>query len=548
MRSIRLNRLALPLVIACVFSAGCGDDGGGGSSDPLLDQGALLQRSIDGSNNNAAHPDWGRAGTQLLRRAPAAYADGVSAPSGNTRPNPRVISNALNAQSESILNPQGASDYLWQWGQFLDHDLDLSDASFPTEPFDIPVPIGDPVFDPDSSGNVIIPLNRSIYDLSTGTGPDNPRQQLSLLTAYIDGSNVYGSDAVRAAALRENDGSGRLKTSTGNLLPFNTAGLPNLGGSGSNLFIAGDVRANEQASLTAMHTLWMREHNRLADELRGKEPGLSDDEIYERARSVVGALIQVITYNEFLPVLLGPDPLPPYAGYNAAVDATIETTFSTASYRLGHTLLSPVIQRLDADLQTIPAGPMPLRDAFLSPQRILDEGGIEPILRGLASQRAQRVDLLVVDDVRNFLVLDAPGGIRLDLPSLNIQRGRDHGLPDYNTIRVAYGLPRVPSFAEITSDTERQEKLREVYGDVEGIDPWIGGLAEDPRPPSMVGELITTVITDQFTRLRDGDRFWYQNVFTPAAVHELEQTTLADVIRRNTDIGNELQDDVFMVN
>jgi hypothetical protein len=457
------------------------------------------------------------------------------------------VSNALNAQSELFANPEGASDFLWQWGQFLDHDLDLSDTGFPVEPFDIPVPIGDPVFDPNSTGDAVILLNRSIYDLSTGIGTDNPRQQLNLLTAYIDASNVYGSDAIREAALRQADGSGRLKTSPGNLLPFNTVGLPNLGGPGSNLFLAGDIRANEQASLTTMHTLWVREHNRLADELRGIEPGLSGDEIYSRARAVVGALIQVITYNEFLPVLIGSETLTPYAGYDPSVDAGIETTFSTASYRLGHTLLSPVIQRLAADGTTISQGPMPLRDAFLSPQRILDEGGIEPILRGLASQRAQRVDLLVVDDVRNFLVLDAPGGIRLDLPSLNIQRGRDHGLPDYNTIRAAYGLPRVTSFAQITSNPERQDKLSDVYGDVDQIDPWIGGLAEDKHPPSMVGELITSVLTDQFERLRDGDRFWYQNAFSASAVRELERTTLADVIRRNTTIGDELQDDAFRV-
>lgn len=542
------NRLLAGLLAGALGAwTGCGSDDGGHNSDPLLDPGAMQIRAIDGAGNNLAHPSWGQAGTQLRRRAAASYADGISEPSAPDGPNPRAVSNALNAQSELFPNSAGASDFLWQWGQFVDHDLDLSDTGFPAEAFDIPVPAGDPVFDPNGTGGAVILLNRSIYDLSTGTDSSNPRQQLNLLTAYIDASNVYGSDAIREAALRAADGSGRLKTSPGDLLPFNTFGLPNLGGPGSNLFLAGDIRSNEQASLTAMHTLWVREHNRLADELRGKEPGLSGDEIYGRARAVVGALMQVITYNEFLPLLIGPDALRPYEGYDSSVNAGIETTFSTASYRLGHTLLSPTIQRLQADGTSIPQGPMRLRDAFLSPQRILDDGGIEPILRGLASQRAQRVDLLVIDDVRNFLVLDFPGGIRLDLPSLNIQRGRDHGLPDYNSIRAAYGLARVTSFAEITSDTERQAALEAVYGDVDSIDPWIGGLGEDTRPPSMFGELITTVLTDQFERLRDGDRFWYQNVFSASAVRELERTRLSDVIRRNTSIGSELQDDAFRV-
>jgi peroxidase len=168
----------------------------------------------------------------------------------------------------------------WQWGQFIDHDMDLTEGADPPEPFPIQIPTGDSFFDPYSTGTAIISMNRSAYDRATGATPNNPRQQMNFITAYLDASMVYGSDAIRAAALRTNDGTGRLKTSAGQLLPFNTDGLPNAGGPDPNFFVAGDVRANEQVGLTAMHTLFVREHNRLIEIIHRRHPGLGGDEIY----------------------------------------------------------------------------------------------------------------------------------------------------------------------------------------------------------------------------------------------------------------------------
>lgn len=501
-------------------------------------------RTIDGTNNNLANPDWGAAGEQLLRAAPADYDDGISMPSGVGRPGARAVSNAVHSQTGDLPNPLGASDYLWQWGQFLDHDIDLTDFEAPPEFFNIPVPAGDPFFDPGATGTQEIELERSEHDPASGTGIGNPREQVNNITAYIDASNVYGSDPVRAAALRANDGSGRLATSAGNLMPFNTGGLPNAGGTGAELFLAGDVRANEQLGLTTMHTLFMREHNRLATQIAADNPGATGDEIYETARAIVGAQMQVITFNEFLPVLLGPGAISAYTGYNPTVNAGINNEFSTAAYRLGHTMLSSQLQRRSAVNVMIPEGPLPLRDAFFAPQR-LAEGGIDPILRGLAAQDAQDIDTAIVDDVRNFL-FGPPGAGGFDLASLNIQRGRDHAIPGYNDMRVAYGLPPVASFAEITSDGVTQAALASVYASVDDIDAWTGSLAEDDLPGGgLVGPLLSAVMVDQFERLRDGDRFWYQTVFSGSELAELENTTLADVIRRNTGIGTELPDLVF---
>lgn len=503
-------------------------------------------RTFDGSDNNLQNSSMNEAETRLSRMVPSDYADNIETLAGNTRPSPRLISNAVNTQDRSIPSPVSASDFLWQWGQFIDHDMDLTDGVDPAEPANISIPSGDAWFDPSSSGTQTMPFNRSIYDLETGTALINPRQQLNEITGWIDASNVYGSDVDRATELRTNDGSGKLQTSAGNLLPFNESGLSNAGGTGDELFVAGDVRANEQLGLTAMHTLFMREHNRLATEIAQRNPELSGEEIYQQARRIVGAQMQVITYQEFLPVLLGQNALSPYQGYDESIDARIANIFSGAAFRLGHSMLSAQILRLDENGNEITAAHLPLRNAFFSPQKLVTEGGIEPILRGLAAQVCQKIDVFVVDDVRNFL-FGQPGSGGFDLASLNIQRGRDHGLPSYNAARQALGLPVKTSFADITGSTELQNRLAAAYDSVNDMDVWVAGLAEDPVPGSALGELFHTIVVKQFEALRDGDRFWYLRSLTPQELNNVDGIRLADIIRRNTSIGDEISDNVFIV-
>ncbi|WP_395373334.1 peroxidase family protein [Marinicella sp. W31] len=520
--------------------------GPGGPRPPQPNPDNLGYRSIDGSGNNLDDPDMGKAHIQLLRQVPAAYADGIQSLAGPNRPSARAVSNAVVAQSELIPNSENASDFIWQWGQFLDHDIDLTDGIDPPEPANIAVPAGDIFFDPQGTGVREIELNRSLYDVQTGSEETGPRQQINEITAWIDASNVYGSDEERAAALRTNDGSGRLKSSDGNLLPFNEDGLANAGGSSAELFLAGDVRANEQLGLTAMHTLFMREHNWHAERIRQRSPQLSGEEIYQRARQMVGAEMQVITYEEYLPALLGRGVLSRYRGYQSDVNASIANIFSTALFRYGHSALSPNLLRLDAEGNEIEAGHLPLRNAFFVPHRLATEGGIEPMLRGLAAQVSQQVDNFVIDDVRNFL-FGPPGSGGFDLPSLNIQRGRDHGLPSYNNVRRAFGLRPARNFSDVSSNPEIQNALASVYDSVDDVDLWVGGLAEDILEDALVGELIATVLRDQFEALRDGDRFWYERALDPQQLDEVRNIRLSDIIRRNTTIGNEISNDVFHV-
>ena len=498
-------------------------------------------RTFDGNGNNLVNPDWGRGGTPLLRGMMTAdYEDGISEPQTAGLPGAREISNAFAAPPLPRINSARVSDFFWQWGQFLDHDIDLTMVADPVESFDISVPAGDPFFDPQGTATQVIPLFRSAYVDVSGV-----REQINAISAFIDASNVYGSDVARAAELRSLDGSGRLKTSPGGLLPRNMNGFPNAPADDRpRLFLAGDIRANEQAALTALHTLFVREHNYQADRIREEDQSLDGETIYQRARAIVGAEMQAITYREFLPLLLGPDALPEYQEYDPAVHPGIENAFSTVTYRFGHSMLSGQILQLSPDGEPLPQGPFPLREVFFSPEAIT-ERGIEPFLRGLAAQPAQEIDPFVVDDVRNFL-FGEPGSGGLDLASLNIQRGRDHGMARYNACRIELGLDPWTDLTQISSNPEIRSRLLTAYDDVAEVDGWIGALAEDHYPGALVGETNYAIIRDQFLRLRDGDRFWYERYLTPALVAYVETQTLAVIIRRNSAIES-IQDNVFLV-
>ena len=493
-------------------------------------------RSIDGTGNNADNEQWGSAGTAFTRLAPSAYS-GADNPSGGQLRGARAISNLCVADDNGEVARPAITDFFWQWGQFLDHDLDLSPEVDPVEAFDIAVPAGDPWFDPGSTGTQEMHFGRSAYVTVGGV-----REQVNAITAYIDASNVYGSDELRARALRTLDGTGKLKTSVGNLLPFNEEGLPNAGGTDSELFLAGDFRANEQVGLTVMHTLFVREHNWIVDNLL-RTDGMNGDQIYEAARALVAAEMQAITYREFLPLLLGDDALPDYGGYDGAVDVSISNEFATAAYRFGHSMVSPNLLRLDASGAQIGDGHLTLDQAFFRPDHVV-RGGIEPVLRGLAAQRAQRLDSVIIDELRNLL-FGPPGSGGLDLASLNIQRGRDHGLPGYGAVRAALGLPQRTRFRDVGRDRETSLGLVDAYSSVAEIDLWVGGLAEAPAGDGLVGETFRAILVDQFTRLRDGDRFWYQSYLPRNFRDWVDSQTLGRIIRRVTQVGPEVSLDVF---
>lgn len=494
-----------------------------------------LNSPINGVGNNLINPNLGAAGSAFRDRVPLDYANGFSTPAGQNRPNPREISNAISQQEGLVPEPRGLTNLIWGWGQFLDHDITLN-PDVPEEEaeaeglvVEIEIPEGDPALNPTN----VISLRESQFLEGTGTGPDNPRRLPNAITAFVDGSNVYGSSDAQLAELRASSG-GRLRTSTGNLLPISQMGRPQ--------FLAGDERANENSVLTSLHTLFVREHNRLAGELAEEHPDWTDEELFQRARQINIAQMQNITFNEYLPTLLGEE-LPDYTGYNPTIDPSIQRVFATAAFRLGHTQLSSIVPQLNPD-GTPAGGDRRLSDIFFPGVELLQEEGIGGFLRGVASSQSQRVDNLVIEDVRSLLFGEGPNSPARDLAAINIERGRLNGVADYNTVRASFGLARVTSFAEISSDSGIQETLEDLYGSVNDIDAFVGLLAEDLEPGSSVGETIGAILQDQFARLRDGDRFYFENVLTPQEVAAVEQVSLSDIIRRNTNT-TVIQDNAF---
>ena len=502
--------------------------------------------SLDGTDNNINNTNYGAVGSHLLNTAPLDYGDGISTPAGADRANARVISNALAQQDDIIASDRGLTNLIWAFGQFVDHDIVLSPENHDAQPVVINVPLGDRDLDPTGMGKVIIPLDKTAFSEGTGTDINNPAQIENNITAWLDGSNIYGSDKERNKYLREFAG-GRLKVSEGDLLPFGDEHISNANPSRQqphHLFAAGDIRANENSVLVSMHTLFVREHNRIAGELATAHPDWQDDELYNRARQINIAQYQSIVYNEYLPSLLGTDALPEYSGYDSTINPSIDRSFSSAAFRVGHTQISSEILRLDTEGNEIAEGNLTLADAFFRSTDVVKESGIDSILRGVGSSLSQNVDLKLIDDLRNLLFKFGPQDIGRDLFAINIERGRVNGVSDYNTVRESFGLDKVTTFAEISSDVEIQNQLESLYDDVDNIDLYVGLLAEDHLTDAAVGETFQTIIGQQFVSLREGDRLYYENIFTPKEIAKINDITLADIIRLNTDT-TVIQDNAF---
>ena len=455
-------------------------------------------RSIDGTGNNPAQPGFNAAGGAFTRLGEAHFADADGALVAGA--NPRAISNLVVGEGDAAVPiGQGLSGMMYAWGQFIDHDMTRS-ASGGAD-IGIVVPDGDPDF----PNGTVIPMTRNLIDPATGNAIDR-------VTGWLDASMVYGSDPATAAALRMPDG--RMATSEGDNLPVAPDG---------STFLAGDIRAGENPSLTSLQTLFVREHNRQVDLLHAADPLLGGDALYDQARAIVGAEISRITYDEFLPHLLGQGAIAAYAGYDAAVDSRLSVEFAGAAYRWGHSTVSAETERKDEAGAVVGEG-FELRDVFfMPPADFAADGGAGGFLRHLGSDLSQAMDARIVDDLRNFL-FDPPVG--LDLAAINIQRGRDLGLGTLNQTRQALGLAAYTAFEQITDDAGTVAGLRAAYAGVDAIDLWTGGLAERLTPGAFLGETFGRITADQFAALRDGDRLFYLNQgFDAATLNTIQHTS-----------------------
>lgn len=465
-------------------------------------------RSFTGYCNNLRNPSLGQSLTIFARLLPSAYEDGVSRPrvtatNGSPLPNPRVVSTLIHPDISNLHTRY--SLMTMQFAQLLDHDLTMTpihkgfhesipqcrpcDAPRTVHPECNPFPIPPrdhfyPEVNVTSGERLCFPFMRSL----PGQQTLGPREQINQNTAFLDASQIYGENNCICQKLR--GFSGRMNSTIhpikGKELLPQSPSHPECKSPSGQCFIAGDGRASEQPALTVIHTIFLREHNRIVEGLRGVNPHWSGELLFNHARRIVSAQTQHITYNEFLPRILswnavnlyGLKLLPQgyYKDYNPTCNPAIVTEFAAAAFRIGHSLLRPHIPRLSPNHQPIDP-PILLRDGFFKTDMLLQSGIIDEIARGLVATPMETLDQFITGEVTNHLFEDRKipfSGI--DLIALNVQRARDHGIPSYNNYRALCNLKRAQNWDDLSREIPPEviNRLKRIYPSVDDIDLFPG--------------------------------------------------------------------------
>ncbi|XP_076057532.1 dual oxidase 2-like [Oratosquilla oratoria] len=572
---------------------------------PVTENSCMLQDTeepeypgFDGWYNNLAKPEQGAVDTPLLRLLPPAYADGVYQPV-NRSANPFTVSRTLMQGQNGETSTSGKTAFLVFFGQqVVEEVLDAQGAGCPPEYFNIQAPEGEDVTDlPPGHSNIReMPFLRTRYDMRTGFAPNNPRQQLNEITPYLDGGLVYGTgkgwaDVLRFLSNGELAPHGQLAwhDELGPTFPArNVQRLPmanppppskhtdwvRLGHTANvnRFFKLGNPRGNENPFLLTFGVLWFRWHNTIARYLHRRFPEWSDERLFNEARKWVVGVQQSIVLYDWLPKWLSVEPSE-YRGYDVAVDPQISHVFQSAAMRFGHTLVpSGVYLRNRAndgcqtvDFNFVNGGNRKSKgvrtcNSFWRPHELFTQGlgsreNFERFLMGMSSQTTEKEDNVIVEDLRGR-VFGPLEFSRRDLMAINLQRGRDHGLPDYNTARKFFKLKPLMSFAPSHFKRETGSlvpddvltNLGNVYNnDPNTADVWAAGLLETRRGP---GQLFTRIIKDQFERIRDGDRFWFENennhLFSSEEIVRLKQIRIIDLVLSVSDLTlRDIQEDPF---
>ncbi|GAB6021746.1 hypothetical protein CHUAL_004324 [Chamberlinius hualienensis] len=542
---------------------------------------SVKYRTYDGYCNNLVYPKWGQAAKPYARLLLPKYDDGKGSPRirgvyGEPLPCPRCIS--LRLARDVYREYPYFSHMLMQWGQFVNHDMTNKPVWTNQVGSEVPCCDSNTRMHPDCYP-LEIPYDDPFYSryrkrcmnfVRSKPYPGRDyvsvyREQYNDNTAFIDGSGIYGSTKTEAYKLRTLFG-GKLKTTRmdgyKDLLPTASEGLCR----NQVCFYAGDFRVNMFPSLASMHTLFVRQHNYIVDKLQQLNPNWDDERLYQEGRKIVGAIIQHITYNEFLPIILGRMQMGHYGlllqtpgyfnGYNAHLNPTLYNAFTAAAFRFGHSLVQPKFKRYHGNHMELPWSPW-LGDEYFNTSCMWKYGEMDSILLGLVDQHAQITDPFFSVEITNRLYEPGELGGGLDLISLNIQRGRDNGLPPYNDWREYCGLKRVKSFQELRHHMNEYavEVFEAMYRSVDDIDLYPGGIAETALPGGVVGPVFSCIIGRQFFKLRSGDRFWFENgpqsvgpaSFTPDQLLEIRKSSLARIICDNTDDIETLQSRVMYV-
>jgi len=520
-------------------------------------------RTLSGRCNNLGRPEWGSAGATLRRLLPNAYADGRDEPRGGRNPRSSLPSARHVSQKNHPDNDVPDTRFthmVMQFGQFLDHDLTLTPHdeeldccetfSRSAKCFTIAIPSPDRFF---SWVNDTVTCQNFVR--STPVCNLNTREQYNEITSFVDASMVYGSDIETAAILRTyQDGRLQRNSNTDQLPTREQLNLrPNtrkLRAEKPEDFVAGDSRSNEQPFLATLHVVFLREHNRIAKRLKEYLPShlRTDEIIYQEARRLVAAEMQNVVYGEYLPTVLGVDYMQRHGliveeetRYDDSVDPGIINEFATAAFRFGHSMINGMFKLVsqrrnnrEKDVYWL----WRLREVFDGQSVRGARIPLENMLEGLITQEPQTCDSFFTTEITDHLFQQNTirQNFGADLLSLNLQRGRDHGIPGYNSYRARCGMKKIEGWYDRPQDFDEQywKKLQEVYERVDDIDLYVGGVAEGSVRGGVVGPTFACIMGEQFGRLKRGDRFFYTHVnangLGPVAKTEVLKRTLGDIM------------------
>lgn len=484
-----------------------------------------------------------RTGATLMpqvRMLPARYEDGVSEPlqTGNRGfplPSTRTISAATIDTSTNTARL--FTGLLLVFGQLVAHDLVLSATQlpangnlssccqgleFPQPPLDedcwpIRVSARDPLYR--HAGVRCLNQFRSrvaAFELSGCLAqPASPENQV---THYLDASIIYGSSSQQVHELRAGQG-GKLKMDSNNMLTKERG-----------RFLTGEGRSNVTPMLSFLHTLLAREHNRIAEELQRLRPEFSDLQLFMLARRIFVGEYQHIVYNEYLTIILGVDYMDklgisvdlerPWM-FDELEDPSITVEFSTAAFRFGHSMVMNDVVLRGQNAKTLQK--MKLTDLFFGEDILNEPNMFEAFGRSLLWQSPGNVGSSFSPATVEQLFANSSENLGLDLVALNLNRGRDHGLPSYIQMRRACTGEKIGDrWSDLLKFFHRHDllKLKRAYRSVHDIELYIGGILEKKKPGVFVPPIFQCIIGNQFHSLLYGDRFFYLHRNTSASFSE----------------------------
>ncbi|XP_016663746.2 peroxidase isoform X2 [Acyrthosiphon pisum] len=539
-------------------------------------------RSIDGSCNNLKRKYLGKANTPYKRLLFPVYTDGVYKMPNiyeELLPNPRSVSTSFVKDENST--DQTKTMMMAYWAMFIGHDL--SHTPFSTMGKDnrfvnccdkdksiqssliknirsckpIFIPNEDKFFktDPFDCMNYVRSRPAVRSDCTFG-----PMEQMNQATHYLDASMIYGTTEQHMMSLREMEYGQvrervRIKYPVHNNITLEDPVNMNVCQNGSGTcYKFGDIRANAFPQLTTLYILWIKEHNRLAYDLSREKPNWTDDQLFWEARKIVTACIQHITYNEWLPALLGVNytkenglGLGNSTTYDENADPTVSNSFATAILPFANSMITDKISYYDTNVFNDRENIYPvfwndsqyikeyLKETYNRPYLVDHVFDLGMILKGLSVQPTQKVDMLFTQTITNYLYsIDPNNSFGMDILSLDIQRSRDHGIPSYTKFRKYCGLKDIENKQDLSKimvdgSADRLLKLYKTWND---IDLLVGALLEKHVDDAMVGPTMRCIIREQFVRTRIADRYFYDapGVFSDYQLKEIKQVTLARIL------------------